>query len=88
MITQPYRLYVERTEPAKNVARYYALSIQPTHFGETSLVRSWGRIGSSGQNKVHLFAEEKDAVRLFLELLRRKRKKGYRPKPAGQNRHV
>ncbi|TAX62854.1 WGR domain-containing protein, partial [Rhizobium ruizarguesonis] len=46
MTVQPYRLYIERIDPSKNMARFYALSIEPNLFGETSLVRSWGRIGS------------------------------------------
>ncbi|MGO6922932.1 WGR domain-containing protein, partial [Rhizobium ruizarguesonis] len=49
MTVQPYRLYIERIDPSKNMARFYARSIEPNLFGETSLVRSWGRIGSRGQ---------------------------------------
>jgi predicted DNA-binding WGR domain protein len=62
MITQHYHLYVERIEPEKNMARFYALAVQPTLSGEVSLVRSWGRIGTRGQQKVHLFNEEKHAI--------------------------
>ena len=64
------------------MARFYALAVQPTLFGEVSLVRRWGRIGTHGQQKVHVFNEEKHAVGLFLELLREKRNRGYRPKPS------
>lgn len=80
MITQPYQLYVERTDARKNMARYYAMSIEPTLFGETCLVRRWGRIGSGGQRMVHYFGREDEAVELFLELLRKKRHRGYHPK--------
>ncbi len=80
MITQPYQLYVERTDPTKNMARYYAMSIEPTLFGEACLIRRWGRIGVGGQRLVHHFSREEDAVALFLELLRRKRSRGYRPR--------
>ncbi|WSH69359.1 WGR domain-containing protein (plasmid) [Rhizobium ruizarguesonis] len=79
MTVQPYRLYIERREPAKNMARFYALSIEPNLFGETSLVRSWGRIGSRGQQKIHVFDSEAKAVDLLLALLRRKRSRGYLP---------
>lgn len=79
MITQPYQLYVERTEPSKNMARYYAMSIEPTLFGTACLTRRWGRIGKMGQEKVHHFEREEEAVRLFLDLLRRRRARGYRP---------
>ncbi|MBY5851622.1 WGR domain-containing protein [Rhizobium ruizarguesonis] len=78
MTVQPYRLYIERREPDKNMARFYALSIEPNLFGETSLVRSWGRIGSRGQQKIHVFDSEAKAVDLLLTLLRRKRSRGYR----------
>ena len=81
MITQPYQLYVERTEPSKNMARYYAMSIEPTLFGTACLTRRWGRIGAMGQAKVHQFEREEEAVRLFLDLLRVRRARGYRPKP-------
>jgi predicted DNA-binding WGR domain protein len=49
MIAQPYQLYVERKDPTKNMARYYAMSIEPTLFGQACLVRRWGRIGVRGQ---------------------------------------
>ncbi|MBB4511223.1 MULTISPECIES: WGR domain-containing protein [Rhizobium] len=79
MTVQPYRLYIERIDPSKNMARYYALSIEPNLFGGTSLVRSWGRIGSRGQQKIHVFDSEVKAVDLLLTLLRRKRSRGYLP---------
>jgi predicted DNA-binding WGR domain protein len=82
MIVQPYHLYVERIELEKNMARFYTLAVQPTLFGEVALVRSWGRIGTRGQQKVHVFNQEKHAVGLFLELLHEKRNGGYRPKPS------
>ena len=81
MLTQPYRLYIERTDPKKNMARFYALSIEPTLFGTPTLTRRWGRIGSRGQAKVHHFEREADAVLLFLDPLRRKRARGYRTRP-------
>ncbi|WP_132412769.1 WGR domain-containing protein [Neorhizobium sp. S3-V5DH] len=82
MLTQPYQLYVERTDPAKNMARFYALAISETLFGEPCLIRRWGRIGASGRSMVHAFPKEEDAVRLFLEVIKRKRARGYRPTTA------
>ncbi len=78
MNTQPYHLYIERIDPSKNMARFYALSIEPNLFGGTSLVRSWGRTGSRGQQKIHVFDSEAKAVDLLLALLRKKRSRGYR----------
>ena len=81
MIAQPYHIYIERTEPAKNMARYYAMQISGTLFGEACLTRTWGRIGRRGQSKMEHFESEDEAVDLFLDLMRQKRKRGYRPKP-------
>ncbi|MGO7036678.1 WGR domain-containing protein, partial [Rhizobium ruizarguesonis] len=41
--------------------------------------RSWGRIGSRGQQKIHVFDSETKAVDLLLTLLRKKRSRGYLP---------
>lgn len=82
MSKQPYHLRVHRIDPAKNMARFYAMSIEPTLFGDTSLIRSWGRIGTHGQWRIDLFAHETQAVDHFLALLRKKRKKGYTLAPS------
>lgn len=62
------------------MARYYALSIQLTLFGEISLIRAWGRIGTRGQELSHHFASEAVAVALLREIAHRKNAKGYVPK--------
>ncbi|WP_234820844.1 WGR domain-containing protein [Sinorhizobium medicae] len=38
-----------------------------------------GRIGAKGQMMVHHFGREEEAVRLFLDLRRKKRRPGFRP---------
>ena len=82
MIAQPYKLYVERTDRAKNMARFYSLSIDANLFGELSLTRRWGRIGAKGQMMIHHFEREQEAVALFLDLIRQKRARGYRTRSA------
>ena len=84
MIAQPYQLYVERLDPTKNMARFYAMSIEATLFGDVCLTRRWGRIGARGQAMHHHFNREEDAVQLFLELLRSKRVRGYGTQTRGQ----
>lgn len=78
MLTQRYQLYIERTDATKNMARFYALSIEATLFGTPCLTRRWGRIGSIGQSMVHHFDHEDEAVSMFLDLLRAKKARGYR----------
>ncbi|MCZ4431950.1 WGR domain-containing protein [Agrobacterium sp. SOY23] len=84
MMIQPYQLYVERIDAAKNMARFYAMQISVSLFGETCLTRRWGRIGTSGQMMIHHFGREEEAVRLFLDLTRQKRARGYRPRAIAQ----
>ena len=43
-------IVLERVDPARNIARYYVLSIEPTLFAKHTLIRRWGRIGCLGQN--------------------------------------
>ncbi|SCX21165.1 WGR domain protein [Agrobacterium sp. DSM 25558] len=82
MIYQPYHIYTERTDPTKNMARFYAMEISRSLFGEPCLIRRWGRIGASGQSIVHHFENEHDAVVLFLDLARHKKSRGYVPRSA------
>lgn len=79
MSRHSFHLHVQRIDATKNMARFYMLSIEPTLFGNISLTRNWGRIGTAGRNRVHLFENEKQALALFLIILREKRRKGYRP---------
>ena len=79
MITQSFQLYVERKNTNKNMARFYAMSIEPNLFGEACLTRRWGRIGTRGQMMTHDCKAETDAIKLFLDILRQKRSRGYAP---------
>ena len=79
MPNYPFHLYCQRIDATRNMARYYAISIQPTLFGEASVVRSWGRIGKSGGEKIEVFGSEREAAIHFLAIARRKKTKGYKP---------
>ena len=71
------QVILERTDPANNVARYYVLSVEATLFARNTLVRRWGRIGSTGRQRLEFF-ESRDTAGLALEAwLARKRKRGY-----------
>jgi predicted DNA-binding WGR domain protein len=47
-------LVLERVDRTKNMARY--MSVEPTLFAESSLVRRWGRIGSAWRTRIDLHA--------------------------------
>ena len=79
MSQQSYHLHVQRIDATRNMARFYRLAIEPTFLGEITLVRRWGRIGTRGYERIHLFESEGEALALFLKVLRDKQRKGYRP---------
>lgn len=66
-----------RIDPARNMYRYYTVSIQPNLFGGHSLIRTWGRIGTGGQTLVDLFADPSSAGQASSRILREKLKRGY-----------
>ena len=49
---------LRRIDPARNMARFYRVSIGPSLFGDFSVVREWGRIGTIGRVRVDLFEDE------------------------------
>ena len=71
-------MHLRRIDPDHNMARFYTISVQPTLFGEWSLLREWGRIGSSGRLVCGRFASEQDAARAMVELHKAKLSRGYK----------
>lgn len=63
-----FRLYAQRSDTTKNMARFYAMSIEPDLFGGSALVRRWGRIGTRGQERIDLFTDDLQAISPFLFL--------------------
>lgn len=70
-------IHLIRIDAARNMARFYVMTLQPTLFGEWALLREWGRIGSAGRLVSGLFTCEQDAARAMTEHLEAKRAKGY-----------
>jgi predicted DNA-binding WGR domain protein len=68
-----------KTDPKKNVFRFYRLDIQTDLFGNPCLIRQWGRIGTAGQMKTVPFSTL-DAVECELAKYKRlKTNRGYHP---------
>jgi predicted DNA-binding WGR domain protein len=70
-------LVLDRCDPTCNMARYYVLSIEPSLFGDATLIRQWGRIGRPGQQRVELYENQSRAVEALETWLQRKRQCGY-----------
>jgi predicted DNA-binding WGR domain protein len=60
-----------------NMARFYGIALQPTLFGEMSVARSWGRIGTRGRARIDTFGQDIDARAHAERLERAKRRRGY-----------
>jgi predicted DNA-binding WGR domain protein len=59
------------------MARYYVLSIEPSLFGDATLIREWGRIGRPGQRRVELHENHSCALEALETWLQRKQRRGY-----------
>ena len=70
--------YLERIDRARNMARYYRLSIAVTLFGEWAVVREWGRIGQSGQSSEQICSSRNEAAARLAELTAFRIRRGYR----------
>ncbi len=75
--------YLEKRDPARNMQRYYRVSVAPTLFGEFALVREWGRIGQRGGSRMECwFDSEEEAQRFGQAMAEAKRRRGYRTSSA------
>jgi predicted DNA-binding WGR domain protein len=73
----PEPVVLERSDAARNMARYYVLSIEPSLFGDTALVRHWGRLGRTGRHRIDLFRQRAHAIETLEAWLARKTRRGY-----------
>ena len=73
-----HHLVLHRIDPEQRVARFYALLIERDLFGTIRLMRNWGRIGTTGQELVEVFASEGEAGEALAAIAAAKRRRGYR----------
>lgn len=71
------RLHLHHIDPARSMARFYALQVQPSLFGEWVLVREWGRIGQVGTVKATPYPTQSEAEEALARLQRQKVSRGY-----------
>lgn len=68
---------LEKRVADKNQFRFYRLDLQPTLFGEWSLIREWGRIGRQGRVVTHTFRTEEEACSALDRKVMGKCRRGY-----------
>ncbi len=71
-------LRLRRVRPEKNERRFYSMIVTVDLFGDTFLLRNWGRIGTGGRLRWDLCADRLSATASLRDLARRKRKRGYK----------
>ena len=67
--------HLHKRDPDRNMARFYRVDVAPTLFGEASVARSWGRIGTAGRTAfetcpTHVAAEKAAAKMIYAKLKR------------------
>lgn len=72
-----HEIYLERREPASNMARFYALSVEVDLFGEIRAMRRWGRIGTRGRFLSTACANIAEAMTELEARAAAKRRRGY-----------
>ena len=76
MLASP--LVLRRIDPAKNMDRFYELTLEPTLFGEWAVVRRWGRFHTDGRKRETWFEAPSPALEYFDRLHRQKVRRGYK----------
>lgn len=73
----PRTLDLRRIDVARNMRRYYRLSVQRDLFGRACLIREWGRIGARGQSLIERHEDEGKAITSLMRLAAQKQRRGY-----------
>ena len=66
-----------KIDETKNQRRFYNMHLVPTLFGDWSLVREWGRLGSAGTLRFDPYPTEQVALDAFDTIKSAKLKRGY-----------
>ena len=78
----PESVALARIRPEKGERHFYHMEIWPDLFGRTMLVRRWGRIGTSGRQRLDPHPDAGAALNALAQFVRAKRRRGYRERAA------
>jgi predicted DNA-binding WGR domain protein len=56
--------HLQAIDPARNIARAYAVAVGTDLFGQWVAVRAWGRIGTNGQSQQVAVSSRREAMRI------------------------
>ncbi|WP_282170898.1 WGR domain-containing protein [Ruegeria atlantica] len=78
-LTATTPVHLIHVDPDVNMARFYGIELQPTLFGEVSVLRTWGRIGTNGQAMLVTYEDAAQASEALHNLEKQKLRRGYVP---------
>jgi predicted DNA-binding WGR domain protein len=70
--------FLTRTDPARNIDRFYVAEITPTLFGEWTMLREWGRRGSPGTVRLRRYEHRDDAQSAKARTIKKRLAHGYK----------
>ena len=73
----PLIAYLEHREPDLNCFRFYRMEVERDLFGAWTLMRSWGRIGTQGRDRIDSFDSCAAAEQARDRLAATKTRRGY-----------
>jgi predicted DNA-binding WGR domain protein len=53
--------YLTRTDPTRNINRFYVVQVMPSLFGDWTVMREWGRRGSPGTLRLDSYRRREEA---------------------------
>jgi predicted DNA-binding WGR domain protein len=71
--------HLHRIDPEANMARFYCIDVAETLFGDVSVLRTWGRIGTHGRTRLETCSTVEKAEKAASQTLRQKLRRGYQP---------
>jgi predicted DNA-binding WGR domain protein len=70
--------FLTRTDPTRNINRFYVVDITPTLFGEWAVLREWGRRGSPGTLRLDSYRRQEEAQSAQQRTIKRRLQRSYR----------
>src|SRR5215471_12670810 len=70
--------FLTRTDPTRNINRFYVVQVLPTLFGDWTVLREWGRRGSPGTMRLSSYQRRNEAETAAQHTIKRRLQHGYR----------
>jgi predicted DNA-binding WGR domain protein len=69
--------FLTRTDPARNINRFYVVEVMPSLFGDWTVMREWGRRGSPGTVRLSSYQRRNEADTAEQRTIKRRLQRGY-----------